>query len=79
MQSWQVMDQGDRMLIWCNGVPSVGRAVYPPPLEVEVAGGIYVLVDDGSEEQWHYEFVTEDRLRMTIGHPGVRGPETRSA
>lgn len=56
------MDQGDRMLIWCNGVPSVGRAVYPPPLEVEVAGGIYVLVDDGSEEQWHYEFVTEDRL-----------------
>ncbi|MFZ1490470.1 MAG: hypothetical protein WAS51_11050 [Ilumatobacteraceae bacterium] len=56
------MDQGDRMLIWCNGGPSVGRAVvYPPPLELEVAGGVYVLVDDGSPEQWHFEFVTEDR------------------
>lgn len=63
MQGWHVMDQGDRMLIWCNGGPSVGRAVvYPPPLELEVAGGVYVLVDDGSPEQWHYEFVTEDRL-----------------
>ena len=56
------MDQGDRMLIWCKGGPSVGRAVvYPPPLELEVAGGVYVLVDDGSPEQWHFEFVTEDR------------------
>ncbi len=63
MQGWQVMDQGERMLIWCKGGPSVGRAVvYPPPLELEVDGGIYVLVDDGSPEQWHYEFVAEVRL-----------------
>jgi hypothetical protein len=30
--------------------------VLPPPLEVPVTGGIYVLVDDGAPEHWHYHF-----------------------
>jgi len=55
-----VVDQGERMLLWCEGGPSIGRAtVYPPPLEIEVEGGTYVLVDDGPIEQRHYEFVRE--------------------
>jgi hypothetical protein len=46
------------MLLWCEGGPSIGRAVaFPPPLELEVDGGMYVLVDDGPLERWHYAFV----------------------
>ena len=46
------------MLIWCRGGPSTGRAVtYPPPLEITVGDGIYVLVDDGEPESWFYDFV----------------------
>jgi hypothetical protein len=52
------MDAGERMFVWCDGGPAVGRVVqFPPPLEVEVDGGIYVLVDDGPPEQWRYQFV----------------------
>ena len=54
------MEQGDRMLLWCDGGPSVGRATtHPPPLEIPVEGGTYVLVDDGPVEAWHYMFVDE--------------------
>jgi hypothetical protein len=52
------MEAGERMLIWCDGGPSMGRAVrFPPPVEIEVEGGMYVLVDDGPPEQWHYDFI----------------------
>ncbi len=53
------------MLIWCEGGPSIGRAVYfPPPLEIAVEGGLYVLVDGGAPEKWHYAFVSAtDTLR----------------
>jgi hypothetical protein len=52
------MEPGERMLLWCDGGPSIGRAVaYPPPLEIEVVGGTYVLVDAGAIEHWHYAFV----------------------
>jgi hypothetical protein len=52
------MEPGERMLLWCDGGPSIGRAVaYPPPLEIEVDGGTYVLVDAGAIEHWHYAFV----------------------
>jgi hypothetical protein len=52
------MEAGERMLIWCDGGPSMGRAArFPPPVEIEVEGGMYVLVDDGPPEQWHYDFV----------------------
>ena len=49
------------MLLWCEGGPSLGRAVaYPPPLEIEVDDGIYVLVDDGPLHEWHYVFVDDN-------------------
>ena len=45
------------MLIWCEGGPSIGRVVYfPPPLEIAVEGGLYVLVDGGAPENWHDGF-----------------------
>jgi hypothetical protein len=46
------------MLIACEGGPSRSRLVrYPPPLEIEERGGVYVLVDDGPPERWRYQFV----------------------
>jgi hypothetical protein len=30
---------------------------YPPPIEIEDRGSLYVLVDDGEPESWWYEFV----------------------
>jgi len=54
----QPVENGERMFVWCEGGPAIGRAVrYPPPLEIEVDGGIYVLAHDGPPEQWRYEFV----------------------
>jgi hypothetical protein len=48
------------MLIWCDGGPSLGRAVcFPPPFEITVEDGMYVLVNDGSPEHWHYAFVSD--------------------
>jgi len=52
------VDVGERTLLWCG--PSIGRATtYPPPLEIAVDGGMYVLVDDGPAEQWRYRFIDE--------------------
>ena len=49
------------MLLWCEGGPSVGRAVTsPPPLEIDAAGGTYVLVDEGEPDTWQYEFIESD-------------------
>lgn len=46
------------MVIWCQGGPSMIRAVsYPPPLEIEIDDGTYVLIDDGTVDTWRYEFV----------------------
>ena len=57
------VENGDRMLIWSEGGPSLGRAVHvPPPLEIAVDGGMYVLVDDRPPEAWHKEFVSEADL-----------------
>ena len=45
-------------MIPCRGGPTGWRtATFPPPLEFEVAAGVYVLVDDGPPECWMYEFV----------------------
>jgi len=53
------MEVGDRMLIWCDGGPSMCRAVvYPPPLEIDIDDGMYVLVDDGDKDRWRYKFVS---------------------
>ena len=55
-----VVEPGERMLLWCEGGPNVGRAThYPPPLEIHVDGGTYVLVDDGAPEQWRYISVSD--------------------
>jgi len=52
------VEDGERMLIACRGGPSASRLVrYPPPLEIEERGGVYVLVDDGPPEEWHYDFI----------------------
>lgn len=54
------MELGERMFLWCEGGPSTARAVtYPPPLEIDVEGGTYVLVDEGAAQQWRYDFVVE--------------------
>ena len=51
-------EPGERLLIACEGGPSISRLVHhPAPLEIEVRGGIYVLVDDGPVHEWRYVFV----------------------
>jgi hypothetical protein len=51
------MTPGERMFLWCDGGPAVGRtATFPPPHEIDVDGGD-VLVDDGSPAQWRYALV----------------------
>jgi hypothetical protein len=53
------MEAGERMLIPCEGGPTGWRAVtFPPPVEVDLADGMYVLVDDGPPEHWSYRFVS---------------------
>jgi len=54
------METGERMLIPCVGGPALSRlVVYPPPLEVPMRDGVYVLLDDGPVEEWCYEFVAD--------------------
>lgn len=54
------MEEGERMFVWCHGGPAVGRAVaYPPPAEIQLDDGIYVLVDDGPPETWRYDYVPD--------------------
>lgn len=53
-------EAGDRMLIGCDGGPSNSRLVhYPPPLEIQERGGLYVLQDDGPPESWRYLWITD--------------------
>ena len=52
------METGERMFVWCEGGPSMARATaFAPPYKIVVDGGMYVLVDDGAIEGWHYEFI----------------------
>jgi hypothetical protein len=54
------VEDGERMLVPCGGGPSISRLVrFPPPLEIAVQGGVYVLVDEGPPERWRYDFVAE--------------------
>lgn len=56
------MEPGERLLIPCVGGPAMSRLVHhPAPLEIEVTGGIYVLVDEGPPETWRYDFVSDER------------------
>lgn len=55
------MEDGERMLIPCEGGPSTSRLVrFPPPVEIEEHGGTYVLVDDGPPPSWRYQFIPAD-------------------
>lgn len=46
------------MMLPCEGGPVGWRlATFPPPLEIALDDGVYVLVDDGPPGQWTYEFV----------------------
>jgi hypothetical protein len=58
------VDDGERMLIPCEGGPSRSRLVrYPPPLEIEETGGTYVLVDDDARpERWRYDFLPDAQV-----------------
>jgi hypothetical protein len=48
---------GDRMLVPCEGGPSpFRRETYPPRLEIDVPGGLYLLDDVGAPEEWVYRF-----------------------
>ncbi|HEX7443730.1 MAG TPA: hypothetical protein VF320_07585 [Acidimicrobiales bacterium] len=47
-------------MLRCEGGPSISRLeTFPPPLEVEERGGVYVLDDDGPVYAWRYVFVTK--------------------
>jgi hypothetical protein len=58
------MEDGERMLLPCDGGPSQSRLVrWPPPLEIDERHGMYVLVDDGPPEHWRYEFIPHTTSR----------------
>jgi hypothetical protein len=51
--------RGDRRFIRCEGGPCISRLeTFPPRVEIQEKGGLYVLVDDGPLEAWTYQFVT---------------------
>ena len=55
-----VLRPGDRMYIACDGGPSWNRLEsFPPRLEVQERGGLYVLVDEGPRADWKYIFVPD--------------------
>ncbi len=50
---------GRQLLIRCVDGPSrVRLETFPPRLEIEVRGGVYVLEDDGPVHQWSYRLVS---------------------
>jgi hypothetical protein len=60
----RIVEEGERMMIRCEGGPTAWRATaFPPPTVIESADGLYVLVDDGPPEDWSYEFVSAPETR----------------
>ena len=54
----EVLREGDRLFVPCEGGPSASRLeVWPPRLEVPEPDGVYVLLDDGPRADWRYVFV----------------------
>ncbi|HTU37880.1 MAG TPA: hypothetical protein VMF35_07675 [Acidimicrobiales bacterium] len=52
------MRPGDRLFVQCEGGPCRSRLErFPPQLEIEERGGMYVLVDEGDPADWRYLFV----------------------
>ncbi len=57
-----MIEVGERMLIPCEGGPSISRLErFPPAAEIPMDDGVYVLVDEGAPEHWRYEFVPRSR------------------
>lgn len=56
------LENGDRLFIRCAGGPTSTRLVtFPPPVEIEERGGMYVLNDDhANHDHWVYEFVASE-------------------
>ncbi len=55
-----VLRPGARLMIPCDGGPS--RMVleqFPPRIEIEIGGGLYVLADEGPVHSWRYHFVSK--------------------
>ncbi len=49
---------GDRLFVECDGGPCISRLEsFPPRIEIEEHGGLYVLLDDGPPHEWVYRFV----------------------
>jgi hypothetical protein len=56
-----VLEAGDRLLVPCQGGPSISRLeLFPPRLEIEEDDGMYVLVDEGPRAQWTYVFIPRE-------------------
>ena len=50
---------GAQLLIPCEGGPSRATfETFPPRMEIEARGGVYVLADDGPVHAWIYHFVS---------------------
>jgi len=49
---------GDQLFVRCEGGPCMSRLErFPPRLEIEERGGMYVLIDDGGPHDWCYLYV----------------------
>ncbi len=49
---------GERIFVRCEGGPCLSRLVESPaPLEIEDAGGLYVLDDAGGHDDWVYVWI----------------------
>ena len=54
----EVMRPGDRLLVRCEGGPCQSRLErFPPQLEIDERGGMYVLIDEGDPANWRYLFI----------------------
>lgn len=55
-----VPEPGERMLVACEGGPSMARLVHaPPPVEIHERGGVYVL-DDADPAALRYVWVADE-------------------
>jgi hypothetical protein len=54
------MAPGCQLMIPCDGGPTPVRLEeFPPRIEIEAAGGVYVLADDGAVHAWRYHFMSQ--------------------
>jgi hypothetical protein len=54
--------------------------IFPPRLEIEEAGGLYVLIDEGPIDDWKYQFLTSGRVsRVSLTSDSGLGIRPRGA